>query len=142
MKVADRAEVLFRGSCNCCQAVFASMAPGLGLDEGTAIRLGTAFGGGMGRMGGVCGAVTGAFLVLGMKYGDPEATAESKERVYGLVRSFVEEFRGLHGSILCRELLGCEIGTPEGMAEAREKGLFDTICVGFVRDSAEISGKL
>ena len=142
MKVADRAEVLFRGSCNCCQAVFASMAPGLGLDEGTAISLGTAFGGGMGRMGGVCGAVTGAFLVLGMKYGDPEAAAESKERVYRLVRSFVEEFRGLHGSILCRELLGCEIGTPEGMAEAREKGLFDTICVGFVRDSAEISGKL
>lgn len=142
MNAADRAERLFRGPCNCCQAVLGSIAPDLGLDEKTATRLGTAFGGGMGRMGGVCGAVTGAFLALGMKFGDGEAGAEPKEHVYGLVRSFVQEFRELHGSILCRELLGCEIGTPEGMAEAREKGLFDTICVRFVRDSVDISNRL
>lgn len=138
MTAADRAERLFRGPCNCCQAVIGSVAPDLGLDEGRAIRLGTAFGGGMGRMGGVCGAVTGAFLALGLKYGDPAAAEESRERVYRLVRDFVEEFERLHGSIACRDLLGCEIGTPEGMAEAKEKGLFGTICVGFVRDSVDI----
>jgi len=88
MNAADRAEQLFRGPCNCCQAVLGSMAPRLGLDEGTAILFGTAFGGGMGRMGGICGAVTGAFLVLGLRYGDPEAGAESKERACGLVRPF------------------------------------------------------
>lgn len=142
MKAADRAERLFRNNHNCCQAVLASMAPDLSLDEETAIRLGTAFGGGMGRMGGVCGAVTGSFLALGLKYGDPEANTESKEQVYGLVRSLVEEFMGLHGSILCRDLLGCEIGTPEGMAEAKEKELFDTICVKFVRDAVDIAGRL
>ncbi|HER44515.1 MAG TPA: C_GCAxxG_C_C family protein, partial [Candidatus Eisenbacteria bacterium] len=103
MNAADRAERLFRGPCNCCQAVIGAMAPGLGLAEGTAVRLGTAFGGGMGRMGGVCGAVTGAFLALGMTYGDPEAGDESKERVYRLVAAFVEEFRRLHGSIYCRD---------------------------------------
>jgi C_GCAxxG_C_C family probable redox protein len=142
MNTSDRAELLFRGPCNCCQAVFGSAAPGLGLDEGAAIRLGTAFGGGMGRMGGVCGAVTGAFLVLGLKYGDPQPVNESKERIYGLVRRFVEEFGRLHGSIYCRDLLGCEIGTPEGMAEAKEKGLFDTICVKFVRNAVDIAGRL
>ena len=138
MTATDRAERLFRGPCNCCQSVLGSVAPDLGLDEATAIRLATAFGGGMGRMGGVCGAVTGAFLALGLKYGDPSASGESKERVYLLVRAFVEEFTRLHGSIDCRDLLGCEIGTPEGMAEAKEKGLFETICVGFVRDSVDI----
>jgi C_GCAxxG_C_C family probable redox protein len=142
MSKADIAERIFRDDHNCCQAVLASMAPDLGLDRGTAVRLGTGFGGGMGRMGGVCGAVTGAFLVLGLRYGDPDTLCESKEHVYGLVRSLVEEFRGLHGSILCRELLGCEIGTPEGMAEAREKGLFDTLCVRFVRDTVDIAGRL
>ncbi len=142
MKAVDRAERFFLGSCNCCQAVLGSIAPDHGLDEKTAIRLGTAFGGGMGRMGDVCGAVTGAFLALGMRYGDGAAGAEAKEHVYRLVQSFVKEFRELHGSILCRELLGCEIGTPEGMAEAKEKGLFDTICVGFVRDSVEIANRL
>lgn len=142
MKDADRAERLFRDNHNCCQAVLASMSPDLGLDKETAVRLGTAFGGGMGRMGGVCGAVTGAFLVLGLRYGDPAAAAGPKEHVYGLVNSFVEEFRGLHGSILCKELLGCEIGTPEGMAEAKEKGLFDTVCVRFVRDAVDIAGRL
>jgi C_GCAxxG_C_C family probable redox protein len=138
MTAADRAERLFRGTFNCCQSVLGSVAPDLGLDEGTAIRLGTGFGGGMGRMGGVCGAVTGAFLALGLKYGDESASEESKERVYRLVRAFVEEFSRLHGSINCRDLLGCEIGTPEGMAEAKEKGLFVTICVRFVRDSVDI----
>jgi len=142
MNEADRAEQLFRGTCNCCQSVLGSMSPNLGLDEVTALRLGTAFGGGMGRMGGVCGAVTGAFLVLGLRYGDPEEAEASKERVYGLVRTFVEEFRELNGSITCRELLGCEIGTPEGMAEAKEKGLFDTICVKFVRNAVDIAGRL
>lgn len=142
MNKSDRAERLFRDSCNCCQAVLGSMAEDLGLDKGTAMRLSTAFGGGMGQMGGACGAVTGAFLVLGLRYGDPETKPEPKEQVYRLVRSFVEEFMELHGSILCRELLGCEIGTPEGMAEAKEKGLFDTICVRFVRDSVDIAGRL
>lgn len=142
MNTADRAELLFRGSCNCCQAVLASRAPEYGLDEETAIRLGTAFGGGMGRRGGVCGAVTGAFMLLGLKHGDPGGASEPKERVYGLVNAFVEEFSRLHGSILCRELLGCEIGTPEGMAEAVDKGLFGTICVNFVRDAVDIAEKL
>ena len=142
MNMADRAEQLFRDSCNCCQAVFGSMASHSGLDEAAAIKLGTAFGGGMGRMGGVCGAVTGAVLVLGLRYGDPVAGSESKEQIYRLVRSFVEEFRELHGSILCRELLGCEIGTQEGMAEAKEKDLFGTVCVKFVRDAVDIVGKL
>jgi C_GCAxxG_C_C family probable redox protein len=142
MNAADRAERLFRGPCNCCQSVLGSMAPDMDLDEGKALRLGTAFGGGMGRMGGVCGAVTGAFLVLGLRYGDPEAKIESRERVYGLVRSFVEEFHKRHGSILCRDLLGCEIGTPEGMTEAKEKDLFGTICVKFVRDAVEIANRL
>lgn len=142
MSKADIAERLFRGDHNCNQAVLAAMAPDLGLDRGTAERLGTAFGGGMGRMGGVCGALTGAFSVLGLRYGDPEALSESNDHVSVLVRSLVEEFRELHGSIYCRDLLGCEIRTPEGMAEAREKGLFGTICVKFVRDAVDIAGRL
>jgi C_GCAxxG_C_C family probable redox protein len=127
---------------NCCQSILEIFGPEYGLDEDTALRLGTGFGGGMGRMGEICGAVTGAFLALGLKYGDPRANNEAKDRTYDVVREFTKRFAARHGSIQCRKLLGCDIGTPEGMAEAKNKDLFNTLCATFVRDAAEILEEL
>ena len=139
---SDEAAHSFEGDLNCCQAVFSALAPGLGLDEGTALRIATPFGGGMGRLGEVCGAVTGAFMAIGLREGDPEANRAAKERAYEAVRRFSERFITLHGSIRCRELLGCDIGTEEGMAEAKEKGLFTTLCAELVRDAVKIVEEL
>ena len=89
----------------------------------------------MARMGETCGAVTGAFMVLGLKYA---VGKESKEKLYGLVNEFAKKFKSRNGSTLCKELLGCSIGTPEGMKAVKEKRLIDTLCSKLVKDAAEI----
>ena len=90
-------------------------------------------------MGETCGAVTGAFMVIGLKYGNSKAEDNpSKEKAYSLVREFADRFQSRNGTIGCRELLGCELSTPEGRALAREKNLFATICPKLVQDAAKI----
>jgi C_GCAxxG_C_C family probable redox protein len=115
----------------------------LGLDREQALRVAGAFGGGMARMGEQCGAVTGAFMVIGLKYGKVKAGDEAaRERTYGLAREFVTRFSARHGSIRCRELLGYDLSDPEERKGAHQKGLFDTLCPQLVRDATEILEEL
>ncbi len=138
MKKADHAAAVFADGYNCAQAVFSTVAPGFGLDEETAARVATAFGGGMARMGGTCGVVTGAFMALGLARGSGRpADRETKENTYVVALEFVKRFMERHGSIACRDLLGCDIGTHEGHERAKEQGLFDTVCSKLVRDAVE-----
>jgi C_GCAxxG_C_C family probable redox protein len=126
---------------NCAQSVIATCGPELGLDRESALRVAGGLGGGMGRLGEVCGAVTGAFLVIGLKHGksSPEDDeSETKEKAYALVYEFADRFRARNGAILCRELLGCDISTPDGRAQAKEKGLFSDLCPKLVGDAVEI----
>jgi C_GCAxxG_C_C family probable redox protein len=103
-----------------------------------ALKLACGFGGGM-RMGETCGVVTAAFMVIGLKCGQTEANdTDAKLRTYKLVKEFAEEFRSRNGSIVCKELLGCDISTPEGMKTAQGKGLFNSVCPKMVEDAAEI----
>ena len=142
MSRSGDAAKIFENDFNCCQAVFSAFAPDRGLDRNTALHIAAPFGGGMGRMGEVCGAITGAFMAIGLKYGNPDSNKETKKRSYEAVLAFTERFTALHGSIRCRELLGCDIGTPEGMAEAKERNLFSTLCADIVRDSVKIAETL
>jgi C_GCAxxG_C_C family probable redox protein len=90
-------------------------------------------------MGETCGAVTGAFMAIGLKYG--KATAEddaARDKTYDLVREFVTRFQSRHGSICCKELLGYDLSNPQEREKAKQKGLFDTLCPQLVRDAAEI----
>ena len=135
--------MLFSEGFNCSQAVFAAFAPGLGLDKETALKIASSFGGGIAQMGLTCGAVTGAFMVIGLKYGRTRADdVETKERNYELVREFVSRFKALHGSIICRELLDADMSTPEGKLKIREKNLTAELCPGFVGAAAKILDKL
>ena len=139
MDKVERAISCFKEGFSCSQALLSTYGAEFGLSREIALRISGAFGGGMGRMGETCGAVTGAFMVIGLKYGKTCAEDEqSKEKTYSLVKEFVEKFRSRNGSIVCKELLGCDISTPEGRELAREKGLFITICPKFVQDAAEI----
>ncbi len=130
---SERALELHRGGANCAQSVACAFAADFGFDAGEVMRVATGFGGGMGRMAGVCGAVTGAFLVLGMARGmqAPEEQ-EAKERTYAMVRELAGRFRQANGALGCRELLGVDIGTPQGMAEAKARDAFDTQCAGYI----------
>lgn len=111
----------------------------MGLDRELALKVAGAFGGGMARMGEQCGAVTGAFMVIGLKHGKTKTGDDgARERTYELVEEFVTRFKSRHGSICCRELLGYDLNSPEGRKAAYEKGLFTTLCPQLVRDATEI----
>lgn len=90
------------------------------------------------HINGTCGAVTGAIMVLGLKFGNTDENKQAKEKTYGKVILYANQFIARNGSVKCHELLGCDITTLEGVQFAREKGLFSSICPGLVRDAAEI----
>jgi C_GCAxxG_C_C family probable redox protein len=129
----------FEEGYSCAQAVFSTYGPQLGLDRELALKVAGGFGGGMGRMGQTCGAVTGAFMAIGLEYASTRAEDDqAKEKAYSLVKEFAEEFTSRNGSIVCSELLGYDISIPEQRELAREKGLFTSLCPKLVRDAAEI----
>ncbi|MGC7846964.1 C-GCAxxG-C-C family protein [Desulforudis sp. 1088] len=143
MSKTEKAVSCFKEGFLCSQAMVSIYGPELGLDRDTALRLSAAFGGGTARMGETCGAVSGAIMVIGLKYGHCEAKDEqAREKTYSLVREFVDRFKSVNGSITCRELLDCDINTPEGLQLAREKRLFSTVCPKYVQNAAEILEQL
>lgn len=135
----DIARQRFREGYNCSQSVLLAFADEFALPPDLALRLAAPFGGGIGRTGDTCGAVTGALMVLGLRHGSTVASdQEAKDRQYQLARDLLAQFKRRHGSTLCRELLGCEIMTPEGRQRAHDRGLFDEICPRLVADAAEL----
>ena len=116
----EKAERLFREGYNCSQSVFAAYCDLYGIDEETALKLSASFGGGMGRMREVCGAVSGMFLIAGMETGATEGKdSEGKKYNYDTVQFLAEKFREKNGSIVCRELLGLSEKKPEGYKETK-----------------------
>jgi C_GCAxxG_C_C family probable redox protein len=102
------------------------------------MRLATGLSGGL-RTGEVCGAVAGACLVLGLRHGQGEATdTAAKLKTYEQVREFQRRFQARHGFTRCKDLLGCDVGTEEGLKQARERDLFHTLCPKLVEDAAAI----
>ena len=136
-KIAEAAR-LFRDGCACSQAILTVYGQPLGLSRKTALQVAAGFAGGM-RMGDTCGAVTAALMVLGLRHaGDDCHTAAGRVDTYARVVDFAKRFRNRNGSIVCRDLLGCDISTPDGMRQAQEKNLFKTTCVKMVEDAAGI----
>ncbi|MFA9465917.1 MAG: C-GCAxxG-C-C family protein [Velocimicrobium sp.] len=115
-----RAKELFHEGYNCAQSVFLSFADLYDIDEETAIKLSSSFGGGMGRLREVCGAVSGMFMVAGTLYGysDPKASVE-KGKHYERIQALAKEFQEANGSIICRDLLGLEKGSDTPKPEER-----------------------
>jgi C_GCAxxG_C_C family probable redox protein len=144
MNKPEKAVNCFMTGPNCSMAIFSTFGPEFGVDEKTALKIASAFGGGMARMGQTCGAVTGAFMVLGLtRYAAPLDTNDvKKEKLYSLVRAFTDEFKLRNKSINCREILGCDLSTREGSEMFKKNDLHRTICAKCVRDSAEILEKL
>ncbi len=135
----EKAISSFRGDFNCAQSILSSFATQYGLDRNTALRLSTGFGGGMTRLQNTCGAVSGAFMVIGLRYGmGIMDDTEAKEKTYQIIREFSNRFQEIHGSIICKELLGCDINTPEGKSYYERNDFFEKKCFQYVKDSAMI----
>ncbi|HEX3021571.1 MAG TPA: C-GCAxxG-C-C family protein [Lachnospiraceae bacterium] len=139
---ADKAVEKFLNGLNCSQAVFSAFSESYGLDRDTAIRIACGLGGGA-RLGEICGAASGAVLVIGLKYGNEcYENLESKAHCYEKTREFLEEFQKRNGSVVCKELLDCNISTCEGMDYAKEKKLFITTCPRLVASAVELLEQL
>jgi len=135
----ERAIETFRNDFNCSQAVFSSFAPDLNLDKDTALKIACGFGGGMGKMQHTCGAVTGAIMVLGLKFGKSRGEDESaKEKTYDEVIRFAGEFKKMNRTTNCRELLGYDLNNEEDRKIIEEKNLFGTICEKCIGDAVMI----
>ncbi len=138
----EKAAALFLEGYNCSQAVLGAFCDELGLPFDVAMKLSSSFGGGMGRMREVCGAVSGMFMVAGLLdgYSAPE-TGSVKAAHYQRIRELADSFKKDNGSIICRELLG---GTAEvgGTPEARTEQYYQKRpCVEYVKAAAEILEK-
>ena len=138
MTRSEKALELFASGFNCSQAVLTVFAPEFGLDEKLTLMLGTQFGGGA-RNGEMCGAVSGALMVLGLKYGHYEVgNTEQKSRAYAIATEYTRRFRELNGSIVCRDLLGYDLTKPEDSAYIKDKNLFGTICPEMIASAVTV----
>ena len=139
MNKIEQAVSCFNEGFSCSQAIVSTYGPQFGLKREIALKISSAFGGGMGRLGETCGVVTGAIMVIGLKYGNTRVEEiETKEKALSLVKEFVEKFKAMNKCVKCNELLDCDISTPEGREIATSENRFKNLCPGFVRDSAGI----
>jgi C_GCAxxG_C_C family probable redox protein len=139
MTRGDIARTCFGQGFNCSAAVFAAYAEDYGVDRETALRVAGAFGGGLGRSGGPCGAMSGALMVIGLEHGMVSVDApQAKERTYGVAQEFIQRFRAANGAVDCRDLLGYDISTPEGRQAIKETGVNKAICPKLVQSATEI----
>ena len=119
----------FRSGANCAQAVLTAYSDDLNLDKDLAMSISSGFGGGMGRLQETCGAVTGAFMVLGIhnsnRFTDNQ---DKKEKTYSMIQKFSQKFQSIHGSIHCSSLLNCDLKTSEGQTYMKENKLVEKVC--------------
>ena len=138
MENADKAAAMFTEGFSCSQAVLATYCERFGLDKKQAYKIGSGFAGGM-HLDQACGAVTGAFMVIGLKYGRTTADdVKAKMNTAQKEVEFAKKFKERHGSIGCTELIGCNISSMEGYQEAKKKDLFKQVCPKYVISAAEI----
>lgn len=139
---SEIATAYFSNNFNCAQAVFTTFAVEEGIPEELALKIATQFGGGC-RKGEVCGAVSGALMVLGLKYGHCHWNApEEKAHAYGVGEEFMDRFIKENGTVVCRELLGYNLSKPEDMEKIREQGLFRSICPKMVQSATKIVNEM
>src|SRR5665647_240933 len=139
----EKAVALFEEGYNCSQAVFMAYSDVYGVDAVTAAKLATSFGGGMGRLREVCGAVSGMFLVLGLQYPFTDTKDKAaKNNNYKAVQRTANEFKSVMGSYICADLLKLkhEPQNPES-SERNEAYYKSRPCLRCVKVAAEIIGK-
>ncbi len=129
----EMAAQIFESRVNCAQAVLGAFGEDYGLAPEMALRVACGFAAGI-RSANVCGAACGGVMVVGLKHGLDKETCNSETDAF--LQAFAQRAGG--GSILCREILGCDVMTPEGRADAMARNAFGTTCLGAVKTAVEI----
>jgi C_GCAxxG_C_C family probable redox protein len=136
---AKEADSQFEKGYSCAPSVLSAYSEQFGLEKELALKIACGFGGGIGRTGRTCGAVTGAVMVIGLKRGQADlADEKSRQETHKSVKEFIEKFTALHGSVECRELIGYDLSNPDEFESARASSDVERKCRGFVHDAALI----
>ena len=139
----EKAIKSFKSGYNCAQSVVAAFSNDLGFDEHLSNSISCGFGGGMGRLQEKCGAVTGAFMVLGVyNCNNSPDNLTRKNNTYAMVRQFDEKFTTIYKTTTCKELLKCDLQSEDGHQFAKENGLFEKVCEKCLRDAVAIVEEL
>jgi len=139
----ENAVMAFRMGFNCAQSVITSFKAVTNLSDQDAVSITSGFGGGMGMMQQVCGAVTGAYMVLSMHAGKMyEDNTRRKAEAEKLIKAYTGEFLKIHGTTMCNTLIPHDLNNPEEVKKAREKALFEKVCEKCIADSVSILEKL
>lgn len=139
MNRSETAKDLFLSGYNCAQSVLLSFADDLKFSKELAQKMASGFGGGMGKTQEACGAVTGAIMVLGMLKGEEvNNNEELKASAYGAVKDLTRDFVAAYNTTKCRDLIGCDLNTPEGAAKFKEEKIMETLCAGCVEKAVQI----
>jgi C_GCAxxG_C_C family probable redox protein len=139
MERSEQAKDLFLSGYNCAQSVVLSFADDLKYSKELAQKISAGFGGGMGKQQETCGAVTGAIMVLGLLKGEEvNNNDELKSEAYASVKELTKEFTAVYNTTNCKELIGCDLNTPEGAAKFKEEKIMENVCTGCVAKAVEI----
>lgn len=139
MTIPEKAEQTFKNDFNCAQSVFSTFAPELGLEEKQANSIAQAFGGGINLRAEMCGAVSGALMVIGMRMGDFSPYKDlNKELTKKFSDDFIAEFQKRNKSVICKSILGKDLSILEQKEILNAEEAFDKICPLLVKSSAEI----
>ena len=130
-EAVKKAYEYYDGGLYCSQAVFGAFSEKYGLEKDLAFKIALGLNSGV-RCADVCGAVSGAVLVIGLKYGG------DRDKCNLETQEFVGRFRDKNGDIICRNILGCDISTPEGIEKAINENLFRTVCMDMVVSAAQL----
>ena len=131
------AEDKFKNGYNCSQAVFCSFCDEFDCDEKTALSIATGFGGGFGRQGMMCGCLSGAAMVIGMKYGnESKGNPEVRNRTYDKIKEFSRKFEQKFGEMNCADLIKLRLDNPDDRQIAADKNIFAIKCSAIVRETA------
>jgi C_GCAxxG_C_C family probable redox protein len=140
MTTSEREQIAlenFSGKMNCAQSVLLAFENEIDIDREALMRIGSALGAGMGQ-GEVCGAVSGALIVLGLLSRDYQSPEALKTHVGELSKLYKENFEDAFGSLLCKDLLGIDLKDDKNYDVARAQNVFHEICPGFIRKSIKI----
>lgn len=133
----EEAVSYFDEGYNCAQSVLLAMQRFWDVKSPLEPKVASAFGGGIGRGGSLCGALTGGVIAIGLRYGANEPSSEEREEAYSMALSFYKRFEKEWGSVLCRDLIGYDLTDPEELRKARDANVFDEKCVHFVEKAVE-----
>ena len=140
---AASAQSLHEQGFNCAQSILGAFAPSLGIETGIAFKLASAFGGGMAARGDSCGVISGGLMVIGLKFGQTSAENKAaREKCNRLGREYIKQFEAEFGATACRDLIKCNIGTPEGAKLVKEKGLREGLCSNLVYSGTQMLSAL